>query len=92
MEKYNIKIIQRIEDLFGCIKFIPHNEIWDKLILDENNNYLYINKEHCEPLQRIEIYIDENEHFVDKDGKKLIKYNDLKKYVGKIYVESFADE
>ena len=82
MKKYNIKVIQRVEDLFGCLKHEPYNEIWEKLILDNSNKYLYINKEHCEPLQKIDLYIDENEHFVDKNGKKLIKYSDLKKYIG----------
>ena len=66
LKKYKIKTVQRVIDLFGDLSYAPYNELCDKINLGADTRYLYINKEHCEPLKDVNIYIDERDHLVDK--------------------------
>ena len=52
--------------MFGDLSYTPYNELNDKIVLGADTRYLYINKEHCEPLKDVNIYIDERDHLVDK--------------------------
>lgn len=66
MKKYKIVVVKRVVDLFGDLTHVPFNEICDKIVLGADTRYLYINREHCEPLKDINIFIDERDHLVDK--------------------------
>ena len=66
LKKYKIVTVQRVTDLFGDLSYTPYNELSDKIVLGADSRYIYINKEHCEPLKDVNIYIDERDHFVDK--------------------------
>jgi len=47
----------------------------DKLVLSDDKHYLYIDKNHCEPLIDLNIFINEDENYVDKNGDIIFTYN-----------------
>lgn len=64
----------------------------DKWVLLSDRHYLYINNNHCEPLTDINIFIDEKENIVDKNGDTIFTYNQLKKFLVRENIFIHIDE